>query len=60
MTSSEPADRKSDGFGEVLVGPGTAAMAGLDPQLERLRLELMGKQEPTEVVRLAVGSNVRV
>lgn len=46
--------------GEVLVAAGTAALAGLDARLERLRLELKDKQEPTEVARLSVGSNVPV
>ena len=46
--------------GEVLVAAGTAALAGVDEQFERLSLELKGKREPTEVVRVSVGSNVPV
>jgi adenylate cyclase len=40
--------------GEVLVTSDAAAAAGLDPQLDRRKLELKGKQEPTEVVSLTV------
>ena len=40
--------------GEVLVTTDAATAAGLDPQLERRRLELKGKQELTEVVSLTV------
>ena len=40
--------------GEVLVSVDAASAAGLDPGLERCRLELKGKQEPTEVVSLRV------
>jgi adenylate cyclase len=41
--------------GEVLVTSEAASAAGLDPNLERRRLELKGKQEPTEVVSISVG-----
>ena len=41
--------------GEILVTTAAAEAAGLDPGLERRRLELKGKQEPTEVVSLRVG-----
>ena len=40
--------------GEVLVSTAAAAAAGLDPDLERVSLELKGKQQPTEVVRIRV------
>jgi adenylate cyclase len=43
--------------GEVLVTVDAAAAAGLDPSLERRRLELKGKQVPTEVVSLRVGAD---
>jgi adenylate cyclase len=43
--------------GEVLVTVDAAVAAGLDPSLERRRLELKGKQVPTEVVSLRVGSD---
>ena len=41
--------------GEVLVTTEAATAAGLDATLERRRLELEGRQEPTEVVSLHVG-----
>ena len=41
--------------GEVLVSRDAASAAGLDPNLERRRLELKGKQSATEVVSLRVG-----
>ena len=41
--------------GEILVTTAAGEAAGLDPGLERRRLELKGKQEPTEVVSLRVG-----
>lgn len=41
--------------GEILVSAYAATSAGLDPTLERRRLELKGKQEATEVVTLTVG-----
>jgi adenylate cyclase len=47
------------GAGEVLVTTEAATAAGLDPELERRRLELKGKQEPTEVVTLRVGPSPR-
>jgi adenylate cyclase len=43
--------------GEVLVSARTATDAGLDPRLERVRLELNGKRDPMDAVRLVVGSN---
>lgn len=42
--------------GEVLVTAAAAAAAGLDPSLERRRLDLKRKQEATEVVTLRVNS----
>jgi adenylate cyclase len=42
--------------GEILVGAGAAAAAGLDDSLERRRLELKGKSEPTDVVVVGVDS----
>jgi len=47
------------GAGEVLVTTDAATAAGLDPKLERRRLELKGKQELTEVVTLHVGPSPR-
>ena len=44
--------------GEVLVTTEAATAAGLDPTLERRRLELKGKQELTEVVSLRVGPHL--
>jgi adenylate cyclase len=41
--------------GEILVSADAAAAAGLDPALERRRLELKGKEGTTEVVPLTVG-----
>jgi adenylate cyclase len=43
------------GPGEILVTTAAAEAAGLDPSLERRRLELKGKQEATEVVSLRIG-----
>jgi adenylate cyclase len=43
------------GAGEILVTAGTAGAAGLDSKLARSPLELKGKQEATDVVRLTVG-----
>jgi adenylate cyclase len=40
--------------GEILVTTAAAAAAGLDPSLERRRLELKGKHQATEVVTLRV------
>ncbi len=40
--------------GEVLVSVETAAAAGLDPGLERRELQLKGRQETTQVIRLGV------
>jgi adenylate cyclase len=45
--------------GEVLVSAASAAAAGLDPGLERVSLELKGKQQATEVVRLRVAAAAR-
>jgi adenylate cyclase len=42
--------------GEILVTTAAAEAAGLDPGLERRRLELKGKQAVTEVVSLRVGA----
>lgn len=42
------------GAGEVLVSASSANAAGLDPSLERTSLELKGKQQPTQVVRIPV------
>ena len=44
--------------GEILVTTAAAAAAGLDSTLERRSLELKGKQLPTEVVSIRVGSPV--
>jgi len=44
--------------GEMLVTTAAAAAAGLDPSLERRSLELKGKQLPTEVISIRVGSPV--
>jgi adenylate cyclase len=44
--------------GEILVTTAAAAAAGLDPGLERRSLLLKGKQLPTEVVSIRVGSPV--
>jgi class 3 adenylate cyclase len=41
--------------GEILVATKAAEEAGLDPGLERRRLELKGKTEATEVVSLRIG-----
>lgn len=41
--------------GEILVTSAAATVAGLDPKLERRRLDLKGKQLTTEVVSLTVG-----
>jgi adenylate cyclase len=41
--------------GEIVVSVSAATAGGLDPSLERHRLELKGKQTATEVVRLRVG-----
>ena len=46
------------GPGEILVSAEAAAVAGLDPDLERRSLELKGKQMPTEVVALTIGPPV--
>jgi adenylate cyclase len=46
------------GAGEVLVSASSANAAGLDPSLERTSLELKGKQQPTEVVRIRVAPAV--
>jgi adenylate cyclase len=43
--------------GEVLVSVPAATAARLDPGLERSSLELKGKQQPTEVVRIRVASH---
>jgi adenylate cyclase len=43
------------GAGEILVSVEAATEAGLDPSLERRKLQLKGKSEPTEVVTLRVG-----
>jgi adenylate cyclase len=43
--------------GEILVTTQTAEAAGLDPSLERRRLELKGKTEATEVVSLRIGAS---
>jgi adenylate cyclase len=43
------------GPGEILVTAQAAEAAGLDPSLERRRLELKGKVEATEVVSLRIG-----
>jgi adenylate cyclase len=40
--------------GEILVTPATAEAAGLDAAVERGLLELKGKQQTTEVVRLVI------
>jgi hypothetical protein len=40
----------------VLVSVPAATAARLDPGLERSSLELKGKQQPTEVVRIRVAS----
>jgi adenylate cyclase len=40
--------------GEILVTVDAAAAAGLDPGLEHRRIELKGKQLPTDVVSLRV------
>jgi adenylate cyclase len=40
--------------GEILVSADAASAAGLDPGLERRRLELKGKQDATDVVSLRV------
>jgi adenylate cyclase len=45
--------------GEVLVTAAAATAAGLDPALDRRRLELKGKQELTEVVALHVAPTSR-
>jgi adenylate cyclase len=42
--------------GEILVTTAAAEAAGLDPGLERRKLELKGKQAMTEVVSVRVGS----
>jgi adenylate cyclase len=42
------------GAGEILVTTDAATAAGLDSSLEPKRLDLKGKQEPVQVVRLTV------
>jgi adenylate cyclase len=42
------------GAGEILVTTDAATAAGLDSSLERKLLDLKGKQEPVQVVRLTV------
>jgi adenylate cyclase len=46
------------GTGEILVTAGTADAADLDSALERSALELKGKQERTDVVRLTIRPGV--
>lgn len=41
--------------GEILVSADAATAAGLDPALERRRIELKGKEGTTEVVTLTIG-----
>lgn len=43
------------GTGEVLVTADAASLAGLDPEMPRETVEIRGKAQSTEVVRLTVG-----